>query len=236
MISDQVTCTSFEKFLWFSSMQFRHFGPSHSKNVQYSWLVSTRTSRTACLMYSRLVHFISPGNEVAFLRCLLIAPFSYVPPLRQQNKDGNWHKTVIEIDTRQKHRLPISDVAPFDIGNADQEFKLEIGPVCFAWCGAHLTIVYCLLVPAARQKVAGVPNSNHLVSAFWRLNKFPIDGLFPWFVPSLRSKRFASINAGIRWVFEFWPRANCPIGARLTLSLLSSKITFSHHFSKEMYR
>ena len=25
---------------------------------------------------------------------------------------------------------------------------------------------------------------------------------------SLRSKRFVSINAGIRWIFEFWPRAN----------------------------
>ncbi|NBH76554.1 hypothetical protein D3Z29_11940, partial [Rodentibacter pneumotropicus] len=28
-------------------------------------------------------------------------------------------------------RLPILDIAPLDIGGADQEFGLDIGPVCF---------------------------------------------------------------------------------------------------------
>ncbi|CAM9299086.1 unnamed protein product [Lampetra planeri] len=45
---------------------------------------------------------------------------------------GDWSKTVIEYRTQTPARLPIVDVAPMDIGKANQEFGLDIGPVCFS--------------------------------------------------------------------------------------------------------
>ncbi|MBN3298085.1 CO1A2 protein, partial [Amia calva] len=44
---------------------------------------------------------------------------------------GQWGKTVIEYKTSKPSRLPILDIAPLDIGGADQEIGLDVGPVCF---------------------------------------------------------------------------------------------------------
>jgi len=44
---------------------------------------------------------------------------------------GTWGKTVIDYKTSKTSRLPIIDIAPMDVGAADQEFGLEVGPVCF---------------------------------------------------------------------------------------------------------
>ena len=51
--------------------------------------------------------------------------------LQQSDSTGKWEKTVLEIDTRERNRLPIMDVSAYDIGGKDQDFKLEIGPACF---------------------------------------------------------------------------------------------------------
>ena len=48
-----------------------------------------------------------------------------------QIKDGTWHKTILEVNTSKTHRLPIHDVAVYDIGDTGEEFGLEIGPVLF---------------------------------------------------------------------------------------------------------
>lgn len=47
------------------------------------------------------------------------------------NRSDKWGKTVLEIDTREKTRLPIVDVSAYDVGGHGQDFKLEIGPACF---------------------------------------------------------------------------------------------------------
>jgi len=44
---------------------------------------------------------------------------------------GQWGKTVIEYRSQKTSRLPIVDIAPMDIGGADQEFGVEVGAVCF---------------------------------------------------------------------------------------------------------
>lgn len=44
---------------------------------------------------------------------------------------GQWGKTVIEYRSQKTSRLPIVDIAPMDIGGADQEFGVDVGPVCF---------------------------------------------------------------------------------------------------------
>lgn len=46
--------------------------------------------------------------------------------------DGAWSQTVLEYRTQTPARLPVVDVAPLDVGRADQEFGLDIGPVCFS--------------------------------------------------------------------------------------------------------
>lgn len=48
-----------------------------------------------------------------------------------QSHTGAWGKTVIEYKTTKTSRLPIIDVAPLDIGAPDQEFGMNVGPVCF---------------------------------------------------------------------------------------------------------
>lgn len=53
------------------------------------------------------------------------------PSLVFQKRNGNVGKTVFEYRTQKVARLPIIDIAPVDIGNTDQEFGIEIGPVCF---------------------------------------------------------------------------------------------------------
>ncbi|KAJ8264578.1 hypothetical protein GJAV_G00150910 [Gymnothorax javanicus] len=44
---------------------------------------------------------------------------------------GAWGKTVIEYKTSKTSRLPIIDIAPMDVGASNQEFGIEVGPVCF---------------------------------------------------------------------------------------------------------
>lgn len=48
-----------------------------------------------------------------------------------QKHSGQWAKTVIEYKTQKTSRLPIVDIAPLDVGGANQEFGVDIGPVCF---------------------------------------------------------------------------------------------------------
>ncbi|KAI4896719.1 hypothetical protein NFI96_024008, partial [Prochilodus magdalenae] len=44
---------------------------------------------------------------------------------------GQWGRTIIEYKSQKTSRLPIVDIAPMDIGEADQEFGVDIGAVCF---------------------------------------------------------------------------------------------------------
>lgn len=48
-----------------------------------------------------------------------------------QYKQDKWARTVFEFKTEKTRRLPVVDIAPYDIGE-NQEFGLEIGPVCFS--------------------------------------------------------------------------------------------------------
>jgi len=48
-----------------------------------------------------------------------------------QFRTNAWAKTVLSYTTERAIRLPIIDIAIRDIGAADQEFSIEIGPVCY---------------------------------------------------------------------------------------------------------
>lgn len=49
-----------------------------------------------------------------------------------QYRQNKWTRTVFEINTEKPKRLPVIDVAPVDIGDRNQAFGLELGPVCFS--------------------------------------------------------------------------------------------------------
>lgn len=42
-----------------------------------------------------------------------------------------WGETVVEVNTKKTDRLPIIDIGITDVGKSNQEFKIEVGPVCF---------------------------------------------------------------------------------------------------------
>lgn len=46
-------------------------------------------------------------------------------------KDGKWHHTILEVDTPKPYRLPILDIAAYDIGDRGEEFGIEIERLCF---------------------------------------------------------------------------------------------------------
>merc|ERR1712080_317914 len=47
-------------------------------------------------------------------------------------KQWTWKNTTIEIKSTVSDLLPLLDVAANDIGGYDEEFGLEVGPVCFS--------------------------------------------------------------------------------------------------------
>jgi hypothetical protein len=47
------------------------------------------------------------------------------------SKSWVWRNTTIAVESRIPEQLPILDVATHDIGGYDEEFGLEVGPVCF---------------------------------------------------------------------------------------------------------
>jgi len=46
-------------------------------------------------------------------------------------KDGTWRQAVVEVDTKRCDSLPIANVAVKDIYDTNQEFGIDIGPICF---------------------------------------------------------------------------------------------------------
>lgn len=48
-----------------------------------------------------------------------------------QHLKQDWSKTVVEVSNNKPARLPVVDVAMRDVGDRDQKFRLEVGPVCF---------------------------------------------------------------------------------------------------------
>lgn len=76
--------------------------------------------------FLRFLFFGSDVFPVELTDFLFVSSFFFL-----QHANGNWGKTVFEYRTQKTARLPIVDIAPVDIGGTDQEFGIDIGPVCF---------------------------------------------------------------------------------------------------------
>ncbi|KNC33449.1 hypothetical protein FF38_09854, partial [Lucilia cuprina] len=46
-------------------------------------------------------------------------------------RSNSWDKSILTYTTDKSQRLPIVDIAVRDIGNANQEFRIELGAACF---------------------------------------------------------------------------------------------------------
>ena len=47
-------------------------------------------------------------------------------------KDNAWHKAQYEIASDTQYILPVVDISAYDIGGTNEEFYIEVGPVCFS--------------------------------------------------------------------------------------------------------
>ena len=47
-------------------------------------------------------------------------------------KDDSWKQTVFQVSTENVERLPIQDIAAYDVADENEQFGLEVGPVCFS--------------------------------------------------------------------------------------------------------
>ena len=84
-------------------------------------------SRKTVYLFTRQISFQFTGS----VHTKVISDDHFWLILQQSDSTGKWEKTVLEIDTRERNRLPIMDVSAYDIGGKEQDFKLEIGPACF---------------------------------------------------------------------------------------------------------
>lgn len=54
-----------------------------------------------------------------------------IPFPTSQTRSSTWSQTVINYKSDKAMRLPFIDVGIRDVGTAEQQFWLEIGPVCY---------------------------------------------------------------------------------------------------------
>ena len=110
---------------------FQHISKSIKNTAATLRIFSLRCSRRRHKLFGIVWKCGQTRSYILLTIYLLTVIISFLLP--QQNSDGSnkWGKTVLEIDTREKSRLPIVDVSAYDIGGKNQDFKIEIGPACF---------------------------------------------------------------------------------------------------------
>lgn len=80
--------------------------------------------------FSNIKVYYYSNIKNGFVKVLILSLFSFFSPSLQSHT-GAWGKTVIDYKTTKTSRLPIIDIAPMDVGAPNQEFGIEVGPVCF---------------------------------------------------------------------------------------------------------
>lgn len=95
----------------------------HCKNsIAYMDKETGSLKKAVILQGSNDVELVAEGNS-RFTYNVLVDGCS--------GKTNEWSKTIIEYKTNKPSRLPFLDIAPLDIGSSDQEFRVEVGPVCY---------------------------------------------------------------------------------------------------------
>lgn len=89
-------------------------------------LTHTHTHRLLLSPVTQTILLCAISQEVTGYLAAIV--FLFPSP---QKHTGQWGKTLIEYRSQKTSRLPIVDIAPMDIGEAHQEFGVEVGAVCF---------------------------------------------------------------------------------------------------------
>ena len=110
-------CHLFHSFSFILPLFVTIFLPGSKTGITSQCLHGLKSYFFFCIFYDDLC------NRTSYL---LLTVFAYL-----QVKNGTWLHTIIQVDTSNPNRLPVLDVAAYDIGDEKEEFGLEIGPACF---------------------------------------------------------------------------------------------------------
>lgn len=140
-----------KKHVWFGvtmspDAQFTYGDDSHSTEIQLTFLRLFSTEASQKITYHCKNSVAYQNGAAGNLQQALLLQGSNEMEIRAEGNSklaysvledgctmhtGQWGKTVIEYRTPKTSRLPIVDIAPKDVGGPDQEFGVDIGPVCF---------------------------------------------------------------------------------------------------------
>lgn len=142
--SPSINILSNEREMWLSDFEEANFDfqyKADSNQVDHLQLMSTRAVQTITFHCKNTVAFHNPRNHprnaVSFMawndleiRHRGKSKYSVVKD-DCKFKKNSWAQTIFNIETLKPTRLPVTDIKVEDFGETNQEFKLEVGQVCF---------------------------------------------------------------------------------------------------------
>jgi len=144
-LSQAINIISDEREMWVGDYEDNSFDINYkadSNQLDHLQLQSARAEQTIIFHCKSTVAFHNPRdqprNAISFMAWNDVhirhrgkAKYT-VSQDDCKHKRNSWAKTTFDIDTTKPTRLPIVDVKVEDFGQHHQEFKLEIGQVCFS--------------------------------------------------------------------------------------------------------
>merc|ERR1712064_236524 len=134
-----------ERELWLGDHEDSSFDITYkadSNQIDHLQLMSTNAVQTIVFHCRNVVAFLNPRNHprnaIAFMAWndmeIKHRGKSKYKVIKDECKfkKNSWAQSVFSIETSKPTRLPITDVKVEDFGESNQEFKLELGQVCFS--------------------------------------------------------------------------------------------------------
>lgn len=112
------------KFLQMLSNRAQQNVTYHCRNSVAYFDRTTKTHEKAIVFMASNDVELVPKRPVKFQYSVLLDECQY--------RQDKWTRTVFEFKTRKPQRLPVVDIAPTDIGQENQAFGVELGPVCYS--------------------------------------------------------------------------------------------------------
>merc|ERR1711988_1413885 len=134
-----------ERELWLGDHEDSSFDINYkadSNQIDHLQLMSTNAEQTIVFHCKNVVAFLNPRNHprnaIAFMAWNDMeikhrgkSKYKVIKDVCKFKKNS-WAQSVFSIETSKPTRLPITDVKVEDFGESNQEFKLELGQVCFS--------------------------------------------------------------------------------------------------------
>ena len=144
-LSPILNIISNEREMWLGDAEEVNFDINYkadSNQVDHLQLLSSKAEQTITFHCRNMVAFLNlrnqPRNAVSFMAWndleIRHRGKSKYKVLKDdcKFKKNSWAQTTFSIETAKPARLPITDIKLEDFGEQNQEFKLELGQVCFS--------------------------------------------------------------------------------------------------------